>query len=269
VPLLLGIADGMRALRFLLNRREFWNRETLMQPGAPADPPGEPLSPAFITMREKLVAAGVPVVATQYVASEQEAIAAARALGMPVALKAEAPDLLHKSDIGCVRLNCASEKAVAEAYRDVVDNAAKAGFAKAGVLVQPMTAGVAEAYAGVICDPTFGSALVFGLGGIFVEVLKDTVTEMAPLTRDDAMRMISGIKGAPLLYGARGRPRADVEALASLLVALGRFAAENSGRFAALDINPIIVKAEGEGVFAVDIALDTGSGVGRPDSGRH
>jgi acetate---CoA ligase (ADP-forming) len=256
VPLLLGIGDGMRALRYLQVRREFWKRDTALPPGPPRSGTTLPLSGAFMSMQKLLTAAGVPVVATEHVTSDKDAVAAARMLGMPVVVKAEAPDLLHKSDIGCVQLGCASDQQVADAYSHVVANAAKAGFGKAGALVQSMTSGVVEAYAGAICDPTFGPAIVFGLGGIFIEVLKDTVVEMAPLTHGDALRMIAAIKGAPLLHGARGRPPADVEALAALLVGLGRFAAENAGRFAALDLNPIIVKAKGEGAVVVDIALE-------------
>ena len=117
-----------------------------------------------------------------------------------------------------------------------------------------MIEGVAEAYAGIIDDPLFGPAVCFGLGGVFVEILKDTVTEMAPLSHDDALRMIRGIKAAPILEGARGRQRADIEALAALLVNLGRFAVANSGRFRALDLNPIIVGSSG--AVAVDIAIE-------------
>ena len=176
-----------------------------------------------------------------------------RRFNTAVAVKAEAPGLLHKSDLGCVRLGCADEQAVRDAYAAVVRNARNAGF-DGGVLIQPMIKGVAEAYAGIIDDPLFGPAICFGLGGVFVEILDDTVTEMAPLTRDDALAMIHRIKGAPLLQGARGRDRADVEALAALLVALGQFAIANRGRFRALDLNPIIVGKSG--VVAVDIAIE-------------
>ena len=209
-----------------------------------------------MTLREMLTEAGISVIPTCQVRSEKDAIAAARELGMPVAIKADAPGLIHKSDIKGVRLGCATDKDIAQAYREVVGNATKAGFIDVGALIQPMASGIAEAYAGIIHDPIFGPAIAFGLGGIFVEILKDTVTEMAPLTQATAQRMIASIKGAPLLYGARGRQRADVEALATLLVALGNFAIANAGRFAALDINPIVVKAEGLGAYAVDIAID-------------
>jgi acyl-CoA synthetase (NDP forming) len=173
-------------------------------------------------------------------------------------VKAETPGLLHKSDIGGVRLGCANASVVAEAYRAVIQNARNAGFKTAShVLVQPMVAGVAEAYAGVIDDPLLGPAICFGLGGVFVEIFNDAKTEMAPLSRDDARAMIGGIKSAKILAGARGRKGGDIDALADLLVHLGQFAVANAGRFRALDLNPIIVKAQGEGVVAVDIAVET------------
>jgi hypothetical protein len=200
-----------------------------------------------------LVASGVPVVAAALAHSEDEAVALLRRFNTAVAVKAEAPGLLHKSDLGCVRLGCTDEQAVREAYAAVVRNARNAGF-DGGVLIQPMITGVAEAYAGIIDDPLFGPAICFGLGGVFVEILHDTVTEMAPLTHGGAREMIRRIKGAPLLQGARGRDRADVEALAALLAALGRFAIANSGRFRALDLNPIIVGKSG--AVAVDIAIE-------------
>jgi acetate---CoA ligase (ADP-forming) len=116
--------------------------------------------------------------------------------------------------------------------------------------------GVAEAYAGVIDDPHHGPAVVFGLGGLFVEVLKDTAIEIAPLTQEDALAMIHRIKAAPLFLGARGRPRGDIDALATLLVNLSRFAAAHPGQIKALDLNPIIVRPQGEGAVAVDIAVE-------------
>ena len=125
--------------------------------------------------------AGVPVVEAALASSAQEAVAIARKLAQPVALKAEAPGLLHKSDLGCVKLNCKTEGEVIAGYDAVVANAQAAGFTPAGVLVQPMVSGVAECFAGIIDDPLYGPAIVFGLGGIFVEILRETVTEMAPL----------------------------------------------------------------------------------------
>jgi acyl-CoA synthetase (NDP forming) len=209
----------------------------------------------FLSVRSALVASGIAVVGAAIAHSESEATALLQRFGTAVAVKAEAPGLLHKSDIGCVRLNCSNEREVAEAYRAVMQNARGAGFQRGlGVLVQPMIKGTTEVYAGIIDDPVFGPAICFGLGGVFIEILKDAATEMAPLAHEDAVRMIRGIKGARILEGARGRERADIDALATLLVNLGNFAVANRGRFRALDLNPIMVGPSG--AIAVDIAIE-------------
>jgi acyl-CoA synthetase (NDP forming) len=256
VPLLLGIANAMGALRYLSVRRDYWTRAATENADHTGIPPGnDPVDWSFLSARKALVASGVPVVEAGLARSEDEAVALFQRLGTSVAVKAEAPGLLHKSDLGCVRLNCQNERDVRDAYREVMQNARKAGFAGgAGTLIQPMTKGVVEAYAGIIDDAAFGPAICFGLGGVFVEILHDTVTEMAPLSHADALAMIRRIKAAPILEGARGRERVDVDALADLLVALGRFAIANRGRFRALDLNPIIVGSSG--AVAVDIAIE-------------
>ena len=259
VPLLLGLSNAMGALKYLPVRRDYWARAT----PAPATHKAaggtsgiiDDVNPwDFLRAREALVACGIPVVDTGRARSEDEAVVLLRRFGTPVAVKAEAPGLLHKSDVGCVRVECANERDVREAYRAVVENARKAGFQAGSVLIQPMMRGVAEAYAGIIDDPRFGPAVCFGLGGLFVEILNDTVTEMAPLSHDDALGMICRIKALPLLEGARGRERADIDTLAALLVGLGQFAVANSGRFRTLDLNPIIVGSTG--AVAVDIAFE-------------
>jgi hypothetical protein len=164
---------------------------------------------------------------------------------------------VHKSDIGAVQLGCAGADEVVQAFRAVIANARKAGFEdKFQVVVQPMTKGVAEAYAGVIDDGLFGPAICFGLGGIFIEIFNDVRTEMAPLSQADALAMVHGIRGAEILTGTRGRTVGDIDGLADLLVRLGQFAQANTGRFRALDLNPVIVKPQGEGVLAVDIAVE-------------
>jgi acetyltransferase len=257
VPFLMGIASSMGALRHLPSRQAFAARArtaTADDAGLSARSTGHD----FLSMRQALVESGVPVVDAALASSADAAIAAFRRFDRPVALKAEADGLLHKSDLGCVRLGCATEAEVAEAYRTIFAKAQKAGFRGTDVLVQPMVAGIAEAYAGIIDDPLYGPAIVFGLGGIFVEILKDTTIEMAPLSNDDALAMIHRLKAAPLLLGERGRPRGDIAALAALLVRLSHFATANTGTFRALDLNPIIVRADGEGVAAVDIAVDMG-----------
>jgi acetyltransferase len=261
VPLLLGISNAMGALKYLTMRRDYWARAadeavSAQDSRASSETGRRREEWDFLTARKALLASGVPIVEAELASSEADAVKLLRRFGYVVAVKAEAPGLLHKSELDCVRLNCASERDVTDAYRTVVTNARKAGFAGAQALIQPMIAGVAEAYAGIIDDPSFGPAICFGLGGIFVEILEDTAIEMAPLTHDDALAMIYRTKGVKLLEGARGRPRGDIEALANLLVSLGDFAVANSGRLRALDLNPIIVKPAGEGVIAVDIAIE-------------
>jgi len=258
IPFLLGTATAMRVLKYLPLRQRYWARSAA-EAGEPAD--AAKRAPAaelrdFLGIRKALVASGVSVVEAKFAHSEAEAVELTQRFGSAVAVKAEAAGLLHKSELDCVRLNCASEQDVRDAYRVVTANARNAGFADAHALIQPMAAGVAEAYAGIIDDPLYGPAICFGLGGIFVEILNDTAIEMAPLTHDDALTMIHRTKGVKLLEGARGRPRGDIEALANLLVRLGDFAVANVGRFRALDLNPIIVKPQGEGIVAVDIALE-------------
>jgi succinyl-CoA synthetase beta subunit len=245
----------MGALKHLPQRRAYWARAA-KAPGeirSDADAGGDAPQWDFLAARQALVASGVPVVDAVLARSDDEAVAALHRFGTAVAVKAEAPGLVHKSDLGCVRLGCTDERQVRDAYAAVVRNARNAGF-EGGALIQPMVKGIAEAYAGIIDDPLFGPAICFGLGGIFVEILDDTATEMAPLTREDAHDMIHRIKAAPLLEGARGRERADVEGLTALLVALGQFALAHRGRFRALDLNPIIVGQAG--VVAVDIAIE-------------
>ena len=255
IPVLMGIQNAMGVLKFLPQRRDVFSRAAPAASGEGVAPTNTaPLPQDFLCVRQRLVAANVPVVEAALASSAQEAVVLMRKFARPVALKAEAAGLMHKSDLGCVKLNCASEADVLSAYDDVVANARKAGCAPVGVLMQPMVSGIAECFAGVIDDPLYGPAIVFGLGGVFVELMRETVTEMAPLDHDDAMRMITSVKGWQILTGARGRQPGDIGALADCLVNLSRFAIANTGRFRALDLNPIIVMPKG--VIAVDIAIE-------------
>jgi len=256
IPYLLGITNAMSVLKNLCVRREL---SCQLAGHAEARTPAAAASVgdwSLMGVHDALVVHGVSMAQVHMTCSEVDAVAAYRKFGRAVAIKAEAAGLLHKSDLGCVRLNCDSERAVIDAYRVVIGNARKAGFADASVVVQPMESGIAEAYAGIVNDPSCGPAICFGLGGIFIEIFKDTTTEMAPLSHDDALSAIHRIKALPVLQGARGRPPADIDALVTFLVRLGDFAVANAGKFRALDLNPIIIKPAGQGVVAVDIAVE-------------
>lgn len=194
-----------------------------------------------------LASAGIPVAEDIVAASADAAVAAAEKLGFPVVLKINSPDIQHKSEIGGVMLNLAGKDAVAKAYDELIHRAKKhrPDARLDGVLVSPMVTGGVECILGVNRDPVFGPVVVFGLGGIFVEIMKDSVLRLAPLGPDEARAMIRAIKGFPLLDGARGRPRMDQDALVDAIVKLSAYAAANEDKIESIDINPFIVLPRG------------------------
>lgn len=225
-------------------------------PGAPSVLAGEALSEAAAS--GLLAAAGLPMVAHRVVQSGAEAASAAAALGFPVVLKIVSADIAHKSDIGGVRLNLATPPDVAEAHDAIRAAVAKhaPNAAIDGVMVAPMTRDGVETIIGVQSDPVFGPMVMLGLGGILVEVLHDVSFRHAPFDHEAAHAMIAELRGAALLAGVRGQPPADVDALADALVALGRFAADNRGKFGGIEINPLLVRPRGPGHGGGVIGLD-------------
>jgi acetate---CoA ligase (ADP-forming) len=205
---------------------------------------------------------GIPVTAEALAKSAREAAAIARRIGYPVALKVQSPDIPHKTEAGAVRLAISDEAGLARAYDEVLANARAYAPEAAieGVLVQEMVTGGTEAILGVTNDPLFGPAVMFGLGGIFAEVLKDVAFRLAPVTPSVARGMIAEIKGYPVLAGARGRPPADVDALADAIVRLSALAVDLRGQVAELDVNPLFVMERGRGVKAADALIRTVSG---------
>ena len=207
-----------------------------------------------------LAAYGIGAAASEkLVASREEAIAAAKAIGKPVALKVQSPDILHKTEAGAVALNARTAEEVGAAYERITASArAYAPKAKvAGVLVQAMAETGREVILGINRDPHFGPMLMLGLGGIHVEVLRDVVFAPVPVTAADAHAMIGRLKGAKLLDAHRGAPAADKAALADLIVKLGMFAADHADRIAEIDLNPVIVHAEGKGATIADALIVT------------
>lgn len=201
--------------------------------------------------------AGIPVIPDRLVHSAEEAAAAAAQLGFPVAMKIVSPDIAHKTEIGGVLLNIRSAADAAGAYAKLVGAARqKAPEARVrGVAVSPMAGEGVETILGVVQDPIFGPVVMFGLGGVFVETLRDVTFRAAPFTREEALRMIREVKGYALLLGARGKPAADTEALADALAALSRFADARRNEFAEIDVNPFLVHAAGSGAAALDALI--------------
>jgi acyl-CoA synthetase (NDP forming) len=210
-----------------------------------------------VASKKLLARYGVPLPPEALATSEDEAIAAASRIGSAVALKAQSPDILHKTEAGAVMLGLSGDGAVREGYRTVLARA-KAAYPNAkidGVLVQAMAKRGREMILGVTRDPDFGPMLMVGLGGIHVEVLKDVAFGPVPLGADDALDLIGQLKGAALLDAVRGEPAADRDALTRLMVALSRFAADQADAIAEIDLNPVIVHAAGEGLTIVDALI--------------
>ncbi len=207
-----------------------------------------------IESKQILAAAGIPVAETTLATSADEAATAAAKADFPVVLKIVSPDVTHKSDVGGVKIGLEDEAAVRAAYDDIVA-AVKERQPKAhieGIAVQSMARPGTEVIVGMSKDPQFGPVLMFGLGGIFVEVLKDVAFRIVPLEERDAREMIDEIKGRAVLDGARGREPADIGALAGLLLKLSAFAEANP-QVEELDLNPVF--AYEDGCIAVDARI--------------
>jgi acetyltransferase len=200
---------------------------------------------------------GIGVTREELASSAIDAVRVAKRIGYPVAIKVQSSDIPHKTEADAVRLGIASDSDLERAYDEVLKNARayKADAKIEGVLVQEMVAGGIEAILGVSNDPLFGPAVMFGLGGIFAEVLKDVSFRLAPVTPATAREMIAEIKGYPVLAGARGKPPADVDALADAIVKLSALAVDLEDKVAELDINPLFVMERGRGVKAADALI--------------
>lgn len=203
-----------------------------------------------------LARAGVPVPDHRIAKDAAEAEAAARALGGPVALKVLSGDLPHKSDMGGVRLNVAPE-AAAEAFAAMLADVSRLAphATLRGALVMPMATAFEELVIGARIDPQLGPVVMAGLGGVFVEVLGDVAVREAPVSEASALEMLRGLKAAPLLEGARGRPSRGLPAAAAALAALSRLAAANADWLGSIEINPFALGPEGAGGLALDCAV--------------
>ena len=184
----------------------------------------------------------------------EEAVQQAKRLGYPVALKLQSPDIAHKTEAGAVRLSLRTDEQVAQAFKEVCANGKqyKPNAQVTGVLVTPMAPPGIELMAGVINDPDFGPMVMTGLGGIYVEVLKDVAMAPAPLTQATAKAMLQSLRGYRLLEGVRGQAPRDIDALAQLLVRLSHLAWDAREHLAEFDVNPIFVHEAGQGVTVVD-----------------
>jgi len=266
VPVIEHVPSGLWALAALAD----WVKKTEKAGAFPEYRPGVEKQRALEVIRrsrerslteslskEILRAYGIPVTREKLAHSAAEAVAAAEEMGYPVVLKVESPDILHKTEAGGVVLNLENRAAVEKAYDLIIKRARsyKPAARLEGVLVQEMLPPGLEVILGMKRDPIFGPTILFGLGGIYVELLKDVALRVAPLREEDAREMIAEIQGKALLDGVRGQPPRDREALVEILMRLSRMAVELGDEIAELDINPLILYPEGEGAVAADALI--------------
>ncbi len=262
IPLLQGLAPAMAAIAAA------WppGRDAPRSPrpanlqADSAAPPLAPLGPGETTYSESvsralLVEYGIPVVEEGIAASADEAVQLAGQIGFPVVLKIHAPNLPHKTDVGGVRLGLSNGQAVRSAYEGIVRSARtrRPDADVRGALVQAMAGPGIEVILGMKRDATFGPLVLVGLGGTWVEILRDFALRRPPIDEQEALRMIETLQGAALLRGARGGVPADLEALCRCVAAFSRLVAAHGQRLEAIDVNPLIVLAHG--CVAVDALL--------------
>jgi acetyltransferase len=206
--------------------------------------------------RELLEAYGIRTPETVLARTEREAVEAATRVGFPVVMKLASDTITHKSDVGGVQLDLRTEAEAQSAFRQIAARLRAAGRASemAGVIVQPMLKGGVEAIVGVSHDPAFGWLVMFGLGGVYVEVLKDVAFRIHPLTDVDAHELVREVRGFPLLQGYRGAPPGDLAALEQTLLRVSQLLEEHP-EIVEMDLNPLKVMAPGHGCVAVDARI--------------
>lgn len=199
----------------------------------------------------------IPVTKFKVAKTVDEAAKFSDEIGYPIVLKIVSPDIIHKFDVGGVILNLSNSQEVRDAYQRILVNVKKhKPEAKiTGVFVQQMAPSSTEVIVGATKDPQFGPALMFGLGGIFVEILKDVTFRIAPLTEQDAREMITEVKAYPVLKGYRGQPPADIEAIVKILLNTSRLVMDHS-EIKELDLNPIMVYEKGAKTVDARIILE-------------
>jgi acetate---CoA ligase (ADP-forming) len=260
------------AVNAMASLREYARMHDLMAEKAiPCDPKGGKIAREIIARaradgrgaltevesKQVFSAYDLPIAPTYLSTSEDEAVALAKKIGFPVVMKIVSPQILHKSDAGGVKVNVKDEAAVRDAYRTILANSRnyKADAQIHGIAVQEMAAWGTECIIGSVNDSTFGPTIMFGLGGIFVEVLKDVTFRVSPITQGQAEKMIGEIRGAPILAGARGESPRDRKALADILCKYAAMVYDLADEVSETDANPVLVYEEGKGLKVVDARI--------------
>jgi acetyltransferase len=217
--------------------------------------------------KQILAAAGLPVTREALARDSVDAVRLAAEIGGPVALKIQSPDIPHKSDIGGVHVGARTPAEVERAARQVLDNARRncPGATIDGILVQEMVEDGAEFILGMTYDATFGPLIVCGAGGISVELFKDAAVALPPLSRDDVEAVLQSLKVSKLFEGFRGAAPRDKEALIACCLRFSEFVVATDDRYAAIDLNPVFVRARGQGVRIADALIELRAGEGEKE----
>jgi acetyltransferase len=210
-----------------------------------------------VEAKQVFAAYGLPITQNYLAKTEDQAVELAQKIGYPVVMKVVSPDILHKSDAGGVKVNVKDEQGVREAFKTIMANskAYKANANIHGIVIQEMAPWGTEVILGSVNDATFGPTMMFGLGGIFVEVLKDVTFRVTPVSSNQATRMISEIRGAPILAGARGEKPRDREALAKTICQYSNMVLDLADEISESDANPVLVYENGQGLKVVDARI--------------
>lgn len=250
-------AHAVAALSALTRFAAAFAREGAARPTAAAPLPIGEGALSEVAAKKLLGEAGIPFLREALVADPQEAGRSADAIGYPVVMKIVSPEIEHKTEIGGVIVGVPDRTGAENAYRTLIERAShhRPDASIEGVLVAPMARKGVEVIVGVSRDPVFGPAVMFGLGGVHVEVLKDVTFRLAPFDLKEAHAMIHDIRGREMLRGVRGAPPSDIAALAQLLVDVSQFAAAHRDDIETIDLNPVIVMPEGQGLVALDALL--------------
>jgi acyl-CoA synthetase (NDP forming) len=254
--------DPTRAVRAVAALH--WIRQALETPPSPAMPiagiapaplPESPISEQ--TSKRLLAGAGLTVIEDRLATTADEATDAARELGFPLVLKIASADIAHKTEVDGVRVGIDSAEDVGNVFRALMESVKRQRPAARldGVLVSPMVGNGVETILGIHRDPVFGPVVMFGLGGVLVEVLNDVSFRVAPFDEEEAKRMVSELKGYAILRGTRGKGPYDLPALFAALARLSQFAAVHADAIESVDVNPFLVLPEGQGAIALDALI--------------
>ena len=258
VPVLPPPVYAFKLLKYLSDYVEYFNEEKTLDLAIPEKKAENAIALSEFDSKKVLAEFGVPVGEEIIATSEDEAAAFAEKTGLSYAMKIESADILHKSDVGGVKLNVKGGDAAREAFNEIMVNAKKhkPDARINGILMAPMMKKSAEMIIGVNNDPQFGPMVMVGMGGVFVEVFKDVALYPAPMTKSEALTMLKGLKSFKLLTGYRGSEPCDVDTLCDTVVAIGNFAAANKDKLKELDINPLFVYPDGVGVADALVVME-------------